>query len=338
VSLFGKVVAINAGAIIAAALLLVISPATISARPRATEIVVLAVGTVVLLGVNVWLVRRAFEPLERLAALMRQVDPHEPGRRIQLDGAVNEVADVSQAFNAMLDRLEQERVMSGRRALMAQENERKRLARELHDEVGQTLTGVMLQLEGIHRAAPPELGEAVAQLQETAREGVEEVREIARGLRPQALDEFGLRSALATLAAGFEERTRVRTRVRVAPDLPALASEQDLAVYRVAQESLTNVARHAGARSVELSLSRVVGGVLLRVADDGRGITPEQAAGDSSGVGGMRERALLIGGSLGIRALRDGGTEVTLALPVKRWPGGAGSDQGVRPGGETPLR
>ena len=316
-SLFGRVVAINAGAIIAAALLLALSPATVSTRLTLTEGIVLAIGTVVLLAVNVLLVRRAFEPLERLAALMRRVDPHEPGRRIQLDGAVNEVADVTEAFNAMLDRIEQERMLSGRRALMAQENERKRLARELHDEVGQTLTGVMLQLEGIHRAAPPELSEAVAQLQETAREGVEEVREIARGLRPQALDEFGLRSALATLAAGFEERTRVRVRQRVASDLPALASEQDLAVYRVAQESLTNVARHAGARSVELSLSRIVGGVLLRVAVDGRGITPEQAAGDSSGVGGMRERALLIGGSLGVHPLPDGGTEVTLAVPLR---------------------
>ena len=216
-SLFGRVVSINAGAIIAAALVLALSPVTVSARPQTTEIVVLALGTIVLLGVNVWLVRRAFEPLQRLAALMRKIDPHEPGRRIQLDGAVSEVADVTEAFNAMLDRIEQERMLSGRRALMAQENERKRLARELHDEVGQTLTGVMLQLEGIHRAAPPELGEAVAQLQETARGGVEEVREIARGLRPQALDEFGLRSALATLAAGFEERTRVRVRVRVAP-------------------------------------------------------------------------------------------------------------------------
>ena len=143
------------------------------------------------------------------------------------------------------------------------------------------------------------------------------MREIARGLRPQALDEFGLRTALTTLAAGFEERTCVRVRQRVAPDLPALAPEQDLAVYRVAQESLTNVARHAGARTVELSLTRVVGGVLLRVADDGRGITPEQAAGDSSGLGGMRERALLIGGSLAVHALAEGGTEVTLAVPLR---------------------
>jgi two-component system sensor histidine kinase UhpB len=317
VTLFRRVVVINAVAIVAAALVLALSPATISSRLTLTEAVVLGIGTVVLLGVNVVLVRRAFEPLERLAELMRRVDPHEPGRRIQLDDALPEIADVSNAFNAMLDRVEQERVMSGRRALMAQENERKRLARELHDEVGQTLTGVMLQLEGIHRQAPPELAEAVAQLQEAARGGVEEVREIARGLRPQALDEFGLRSALATLAAGFEERTRVRVRVRVTQDLPALAAEQDLAIYRVAQESLTNVARHAGARSVELALSRVVGGVLLRVTDDGRGITAEQVASDGSGLGGMRERALLIGGTLGVHRGDDGGTDITLAVPLR---------------------
>jgi len=314
--LFGRVVAINAGAIIAAALVLALSPVTVSARPQATEIVVLALGTIVLLGVNVWLVRRAFEPLQRLAALMRKIDPHEPGRRIQLDGAVSEVADVTEAFNAMLDRIEQERMLSGRRALMAQENERKRLARELHDEVGQTLTGVMLQLEGIHRAAPPELGEAVAQLQETARGGVEEVREIARGLRPQALDEFGLRSALVSLAAQVTDRSGTRIRPVLADDLPRLEPEQDLAVYRVAQEGLTNVARHAGASSAELALARTAdGGVELLVRDDGRGIAPAEAATGNSGLAGMRERALLIGARLEISGRPGEGTEVRLLIP-----------------------
>ena len=318
-SLFGRVVAINAGAIIAAALVLALSPATVSARPRSTEIVVLAVGTIVLLGVNV--VARAARL--RAARAARRADAQDRPARARapdpLDGAVGEVADVSEAFNAMLDRLEQERMLSGRRALMAQENERKRLARELHDEVGQTLTGVMLQLEGIHRAAPPELGEAVAQLQETARGGVEEVREIARGLRPQALDEFGLRSALATLAAGFEERTRVRVRVRVAPDLPALAAEQDLAVYRVAQESLTNVARHAGAaRASSSSLdARSSAACCCACADDGRGITPEQAARRLE----RARRHARAGAADRRRAGRapqpDGGTEVTLAVPLR---------------------
>ena len=231
---------------------------------------------------------------------MRRVDPMEPGLRIELDRPAAEVAELCDSFNAMLDRLEHERRASGRRALLAQEGERRRLARELHDEVGQTLTGVVLQLEGLGRMAPNGLAEPVAQLQETARDGVEEVREIVRGLRPQALDEFGLRSALITLAAGVTERSGIRVRTRLSPDVPALEPEQDLAVYRVAQESLTNVARHAGAREAELALELDDHDtVVLRVTDDGRGIG--DSVGEGVGLGGMRERALLVGGRLVVR-------------------------------------
>jgi two-component system, NarL family, sensor histidine kinase UhpB len=317
VSLFWRVVAINAGGLVVAALVLALSPATVSANLTVAEAAVLGAGTLALIAVNVVLLRRVFGPLQRLAALMGRVDPHAPGRRIELERPVAEVADLYHAFNAMLDRLERERRISGRRALMAQENERRRLARELHDEVGQTLTGVVLQLDGLQRAAPPELREPVALVQESAREAVEEVREIARGLRPQALDDFGLRSALISLASGFADRTGLRVRPWLAPDVPALVPEQDLAIYRVAQESLTNVVRHAEARSVELGLERMDGAVVLRVRDDGRGITAAEAAGASVGLGGMRERALLVGGRLVVRRCDGGGTEVRLELPLQ---------------------
>jgi two-component system sensor histidine kinase UhpB len=316
VSLFWRVVAINAGGLVVAALVLALSPATVSPTLTVAEGAVLAVGTLGLIAVNVVLLRRVFEPLERLAAVMRRIDPLEQGRRVELERPVAEVADVYRAFNAMLDRLEEERRNSGRRALMAQEGERRRIARELHDEVGQTLTGVVLQLEGVHRAAPGELAVQVELVQETAREGVEQVREIARGLRPQALDEFGLRSALATLAAGFSERSRLQVRHVVSTELPQLAPEQDLAIYRVAQESLTNAARHAGATTVELSLRPLNGSVVLAVRDDGRGITDAQVSGLGVGLGGMRERALLVGGRLTVRRYPEGGTEVRLEVPA----------------------
>lgn len=316
VSLYWRVVAINAGGLVLAALVLALSPATVSSRLQVAEAIVLTLGTMLVIAVNVVLLRRVFGPLERLTELMRRVDPLAPGRRIELERPVAEVAELYHSFNTMLDRLEHERQTSGRRALMAQESERRRLARELHDEVGQTLTGVVLQLEGLHRAAPGELAEPVALLQETAREGVEEVREIVRGLRPQALDEFGLRSALISLAAGVTERTGVHVRAWLAPDLPPLAREQDLALYRVAQEGLTNVARHANARAADVILERAGDRVVLRVRDDGRGIADGEATSQGVGLGGMRERALLIGGLLTLGRHEGGGTEVRLEVPL----------------------
>jgi two-component system sensor histidine kinase UhpB len=315
VSLFARVVAINAGVLVAAALALAFSPATVSPHVRIAEGVILGAGTLVVITVNLLLVRRVFEPLERLTALMRRVDLRDPGRRLAVDRADPEVADLCHAFNAMLDRLEQERRSSGRRALAAQEAERGRLARELHDEIGQTLTGVMLQLQGVQRAAPDELQPAIAGLREAARAGVEEVREIARGLRPHALDELGLRSALMSLAAQAPDRGGPRVRLRLAA-IPALPRELELAIFRIAQEGLTNVTRHADARNVSLELAVERATLTLRVRDDGRGITAEEAAGRSMGLGGMHERALLVGGTLSVAPCAEGGTEVRLDVPI----------------------
>ena len=314
-SLFWRVLAINAAVLVAAALMLVFSPATVSSSLVAAEVAVVAAGLVVVIAVDFVLLRRTFGPLERLAGLMRRVDPMSPGRRIALDGATAEVAELLDAFNEMLDRLERERRDSSRRALAAQERERRRLARELHDELGQTLTGIVLQLDGLARTAPAALQDDVSRVQETARESAEQVREIARGLRPQALDEFGLRSALVTLATGFAERSGLQVRHRLATDLPALEPEQDLAVYRVAQESLTNVARHAEAGSVLLALDAELDRVVLRVRDDGRGID-EGAMHDAGGLGGMRERAMLVGGRFAVVRVDPAGTEIVLDVPV----------------------
>ncbi len=317
VSLFRRVVAINATVLVAAAVLLAVSPATVSPSLRLVEAVVLAIGTTVMIAVNLVLMRRVFGPLEQLKTLMRRVDPSAPGRRLRLRRSDAEVSELCEAFNAMLDRLEQERRNSGRRALAAQEHERRRLARELHDEIGQTLTGVVLQLEALQRTVPDELQQAVLDVQETARGGVEDMREIARGLRPQALDEFGLRSALVSLAAQVSDPGPIRVRSRLAERLPPLAHEHELAIYRVAQESLTNVARHAGAHEVELSLTTTPGDeVELRVRDDGRGITGDELHGDGTGLAGMRERALLIGGELAITARPEQGTEVRFTVPT----------------------
>jgi two-component system, NarL family, sensor histidine kinase UhpB len=315
-SLFRRAVAVNVTGLVAAALLLALSPATISAKVTRSEWIVLAAGTAAVIVVNLLLLRRVFGPLERLEQVMGRVDPHQPGRRIGEERPDDEISRVSKAFNSMLDRLEHERADSRRRALRAQEAERGRVARELHDEVGQLLTGVVLQLEGLAAAVPAERREEVTAIQGNVREGVQTVREIARGLRPPALDEFGLRASLVALAAGFGERSGLRVRYHIDSALPTLDTETELALYRVAQEAITNVARHAHAREVDLVLRHDDHTVALTVADDGQGISTEDMH-SSHGVAGMRERALLVGGSLDIRHRVPQGTEVRLTVPVR---------------------
>ena len=311
--LYWRVFATNAAVLMLAFLGLVFAPITVSIPPAATELVVLVAGLIALLAMNLLLLNPAFRPLDELADTMRRHDPLSPGARARVDGEPD-VAALAEAFNEMLDRLESERRESARRALMIQEDERRRIARELHDEVGQTLTGVMLQVEGLAPAIPENLHEQLDELRETARRGTEDVRRIASRLRPEALEDLGLQSALAALASAFGEQARVRVSRRLEPAL-TLSGEQELVVYRVAQEALTNIARHAGAKHVELRLQRQGSDTLLTVRDDGCGISI-QTLSSSHGIRGMRERAMLIAAPLTIGTPPGGGTEVELRIPL----------------------
>jgi two-component system sensor histidine kinase UhpB len=314
--LFWQVFGTNAAVLVLAFLGLVFAPVTVSVPPHATELVVLVAGLIVMLAINLVLLRRAFEPLDELTETMRRHDPLSPGERVDVAGGPV-VATLAGAFNEMLDRLESERRDSARRALLVQEGERRRIARELHDEVGQTLTGVMLQVEGLAASMPAELREQLDELRETARDGTEEVRRIARRLRPEALEELGLESALAALATAVGEQARLRVTRRLEAPPSALSEEQELVVYRVAQEAMTNVIRHAHARTVDLRLEPRPDQVVLTVRDDGRGI-PSDALSSSNGIRGMRERAMLIGAELTIAPTARDGTEVKLTIPLEQ--------------------
>jgi two-component system, NarL family, sensor histidine kinase UhpB len=316
VSLLWRVFAINTAILLVAVVVLAISPATISEPISGRELLGLVVGAAVVLAVNLVALRRVFGPLERLTALMRRIDPLAPGERIEIERQAAEVAELSHAFNDMLDRLEHERRDSARRALDAQEDERRRVARELHDEIGQTLTGVVLQLETLQGRAPEDLRAELRSLEASTRAGIEEVRDLVRRLRPEALDDFGLRSALVSLGSDLAERSGLRVSPRVDTNLPTLSPEDELVVYRVAQESLVNVIRHARATRADLSLRQENGAVVLRVRDDGLGIDADGLR-SGTGVRGMRERALLVGGDLNVNPVRPHGTEVRLSLPVK---------------------
>jgi two-component system sensor histidine kinase UhpB len=236
---------------------------------------------------------------------MREVDPLRPGSRVPLGNADPEIAELTDAFNDMIERLENERRDSALRALAAQEDERRRIALELHDEVGQALTAAMLGLESAD----------VEQAREALRNALEDVREIANRLRPEALDDLGLRNALRALGAKIGRSARLDVTPELDGSLPALAPEQELVVYRVAQEALTNAARHAEADAVRLSLGTEEGNVVLTVADNGRSFDPASAAA-GAGIRGMRERALLVRAELEIESAPGGGTTVRLWMPV----------------------
>ena len=310
--LFWRVFWGNAVVLVVVVLGLVFGPLDTSAPLTLTESVSLLAGVALALVTSLVLMRPAFRPFDELADHMRRHDPLAPGDRVDIEGGPK-VTALAHAFNEMLDRLEAEQRESARRALMVQEGERQRVARELHDEVGQTLTGVMLQVEGLAARIPDELREDLDELRETARSGAEDVRRIVRSLRPEALEDLGLPSALAALATAFHDQAGVRVERRLEAGLP-LSAEQELVFYRVAQEAITNVARHAAASRVEIQLRRAHAGVLLMVRDDGVGLTPP-ANGASHGIRGMRERAMLIGAQLTIDRPPNGGTEVRLLLP-----------------------
>lgn len=268
--LFWRVFGAYSAVLLLAFAALVFAPITVSVPIALAELAVLVAGLVLMLLLTFVLIRPAFAPLMTVTETMREIDPLSPGQRVPVIGGPH-VAALAEAFNDMLDRLERERRESARQALTVQEAERQRIARELHDEVGQIFTAMMLQIQSLSTRAPADLSDELAELKETARTGATDVRRIAARLRPEALEDLGLQSALTALATSFADQTGIRTDRRFEPVLE-LDGEQELVVYRVAQEALTNVARHARADTVEVSLRRDDGEAVLRVRDDGRGL------------------------------------------------------------------
>jgi two-component system, NarL family, sensor histidine kinase UhpB len=261
--------------------------------------------------------RRRLRPLEDLIEAMEKVDlsSSRPLLPASIDGVgeTEEVERIELAFLRMMRRLEAERRRAGSAALHAQEEERARVARDLHDEVNQSLTGLLLRLEAAREAAPPELEGELAETKALANQAMGELLSLARQLRPTALDDLGLAAAIEGQVGRLGGE--IETSLEVDGAFSDLGDDAQLVVYRVAQEALSNAARHSGAKRVEVRLRRTEGGgVLLEVGDDGRGFAFDESE-RGLGIGGMRERALLIGADLTIESRPNKGTTVRLAVP-----------------------
>jgi two-component system sensor histidine kinase UhpB len=296
----------------------VLAPRKFSALAIDEELIVLVAAVALVVILNVYLLRRLIGPIQALTALARRVDLTNPGQRMPAAKAESEAGELAFAFNDMLSRLQLERRQATGRVLEAQEAERLRIAQELHDQVGQELTAVLLGLSRIEAQAPAALRGEVLAIQDVVRTSIEDVRRIAIELRPEALDDLGLASALAVLAQRLSERLGLEVAVRIDPGLPELRAETELVVYRVAQEALTNAARHSGSDCAELTLAHRDGALVLTVRDEGRGLSADDAAG--TGIRGMQERAALIGARLEVANRACGpGCAVRLEVPVEEW-------------------
>jgi two-component system, NarL family, sensor histidine kinase DevS len=205
-----------------------------------------------------------------------------------------------------------------RRVIEAQEVERRRLARELHDETGQALTSILLGLSAI-RAAPDEASaeRAETELKELIVGALQNVRRLAVELRPSSLDDFGLVPALERLAVTLEERSGVHVALEAGLSDTRLPPEVETVVYRLVQEALTNVVKHADATDVSIVLARRDGGVSAVVEDDGRGFAPDEVRSDALGLVGMRERLALLGGTLAVESTPGKGTALVAFVPIR---------------------
>lgn len=280
---------------------------------------VLLAGTLVVNGV---LVRIALSPVADLERTARAISGGFPARHVPISPVADrDLERLIRSFNEMLDRLERYRSRLrdlAARALDAQEAERKRVARELHDDTAQRLAAVLLRLESLRRnvrsgSADDELGTVRDELAAA----LESLRRFARGLRPPALDDLGLCAAVEAHLRDVEARTDLEVRFDRPPDEPELSATVELAAYRIVQEAVANVVRHAGASRVEVSVSSTGARLELRVVDDGRGFEPSEVLDghdEAMGLFGMKERATYVNGTVELTSRPGRGTSVRVTL------------------------
>lgn len=277
-----------------------------------------AVGVWLSFMVNRWVLKRALAPLQHLQAVVDQVRHGQTNIRVEIGPTSDEQFDrLADTFNQML--AEQEEYARRMKALpqqlmQVQEDERQRLSRELHDEAAQALTSLLVNLRLLERARDPERAQQQVQmLRELTAHALEDVRRVALDLRPTILDDLGLGPALEWRADEFTKASGVEVEVKISGLEKRLSRDVELVFYRVGQESLSNIGRHAQAKSVQLSLTRKDQVVQLRIKDDGVGFSvAEIPKNQPRGLGllGMRERMSMINGSLEINTQPGQGTEI----------------------------
>ena len=333
-SLFEKVILANSLMLIGEALAgLWVTSHNLEVHHYLIDTSFIVIATLLSLLINVVLLRASFRPLFSLLQTIRAVSAGKTYARANATPSDSEISELAQAFNSMLDRLEATRREQAMLILQAQEEERRRVALELHDESSQNLTALLIHTEvlsqslrgmsetAITKDAREQLSAGLNHLVGLTQDTLENIRALSQQLRPSVLDDLGLHAAFRWLA----EDSRQRLQLTVELDLDGVEDTPrgrhqapalyETTLFRIAQECLTNVARHAHAQRVWISLTQDQQRICLQVRDDGCGYDSSQ---HHSGLGilGMRERAALLGGKITIRSQPGQGTTVEATLPV----------------------
>ncbi len=316
----------SSATLIVGVILLALSPFEIAATPTGEQLSILALGALGAIIIDAALIGNALTPLATLKESIDEVDGPEEVSALPVSGT-DEVAALTRAYNLMLDRLRAERIRTVRAALRSQEEERARIARELHDEVGQTMTFLLIRLRMKTEELPQELRPEFEQITDAARAALDEVRTISRRLRPGALADLGIGAALESAVEDARHLAGITIELDVTPNLGA-DTDRDLVIFRITQEAVTNIVKHARATHVAIHLARAGETMVLTISDDGVGT----AGADGTGTYSMRERARLVGGTFERISEPGIGTRVVVRIPMTvSGSGGSGDDPPTRP-------
>lgn len=330
-SLFEKVILVNSFMLVGEALAgLWITSHNLESHHYLIDTSFIILATLLTLLTNIFLLRISFRPLFGLLSTIRAISAGSTYARALLSSSDSEINELAQSFNTMLDRLEEVRREQTALILQAQEDERRRIALELHDETGQNLTALLVHTELLHQrfqilpqATRAEdthkyIEDGLLQLTKLTQDTLENIRVLAQQLRPSVLDDLGLLAAFRWLVADSAERLQITVDLHVEgikDGVHTLPPDYETVLFRIAQESLTNVARHAQTHAATLTLRQDASQIYLQIQDQGCGCNPEQLR-KGMGIFGMRERATLPGGTLTVDTYPGQGTTVRAVLPL----------------------
>src|SRR6266567_7865060 len=286
-------------------------------------IIFVALGWLISIALNVVVLQIAFRPLTDLGKVMQRVQLGERSLRAPLTGVDSQADQLASAFNMVLEALDDASRQRASQIINAQEQERQRIARELHDETSQVLTSLMISLAVLEESIEsPEARERIADTRALAHSTLRAIRSLSIDLRPSALDDLGLLPALRWYVKEYQKKCSIEVDFRSSGLKERLPSEMETALYRIVQESLTNTARHASASTVLITMKEDADAVYATITDDGCGFdvgtvqkSPDQDRG--LGLAGMNERALLLNGTLDVQASPGHGTTIEVRLPLR---------------------